>query len=46
MRATLLAALFGLIATFPASGAPDRSRLWLLYALIVTYAASVVVRVS
>jgi tetratricopeptide (TPR) repeat protein len=36
-------ALFGLIATFPAPGAPDRSRLWLLYALIVTYAASVVV---
>ena len=36
-------AFFGLIATFPAPGAPDRTRLWLLYALIVTYAASVVV---
>jgi tetratricopeptide (TPR) repeat protein len=36
-------ALFGLIATFPAPGGADRSRLWLLYALLITYAASVVV---
>jgi tetratricopeptide (TPR) repeat protein len=36
-------AIFGLIATFPPSGAANRSLLWLLYALIVTYAASVVV---
>jgi tetratricopeptide (TPR) repeat protein len=36
-------ALFGLIATFPAPGGVDRSRLWLLYALLITYAASVVV---
>jgi tetratricopeptide (TPR) repeat protein len=36
-------AIFGLIATFPPSGAANRSLVWLLYALIVTYAASVVV---
>ena len=36
-------ALFGLIATFPAAGGADRSRFWLLYALLITYAASVVV---
>lgn len=35
-------ALLGLIATFPSSGASNRSLLWLLYALIVAYAASVV----
>jgi tetratricopeptide (TPR) repeat protein len=35
--------LFGMIATFLAPGAADRSRLWLLYALLITYAASVVV---
>jgi len=36
-------AIFGLIATFPSSAAPNRSLFWLLYALIITYAASVVV---
>src|SRR4029077_2775195 len=36
-------AIFGLIATFPSSAAPNRSLFRLLYALILAYAASVVV---
>jgi tetratricopeptide (TPR) repeat protein len=36
-------AIFGLVATFPAWSAPERSRLWLLYALTLAYSASVVV---
>jgi tetratricopeptide (TPR) repeat protein len=35
-------AIFGLIATFPSSGASNRSLFWLLYAMTAAYAASVV----
>ena len=35
--------VLGIILTFPAPRAPERSSLFLLYALTVTYAASVVV---